>query len=140
MGSDLEASRDNGGTGADEQSAPKSYDKLFDEMCPYYMSMGMSLAEYWDGDPIYVKFYREAHELKKEEKNRELWLQGMYFYDALVDVAPLIKAFAKNPKLTPYPSEPYALTKKEKEEKEKREMLKMKADMEAWMLRVNKAM
>lgn len=43
----------------------------------------MSLAEFWEGPPRLVKYYREAHRLKMEEENQKAWVQGMYFKSAL---------------------------------------------------------
>ncbi|MCH5203136.1 MAG: hypothetical protein J1F03_00225 [Oscillospiraceae bacterium] len=89
-----------------------------------------------------VKYYRKAHELKRKERNQELWLQGLYFYEALCDVSPVLHAFAKKgTKPTSYPAEPYALTIKEvKDKKEREERLrvdKMKAKMAAWAAKTN---
>lgn len=48
------------------------------------------------------------------------WLQGMYVYEVLMDVAPYIKAFSKErPKA--YPKEPYDLFKEQREAREERE-------------------
>lgn len=128
--------------GADgEGSAPLSYTEVFEQLCPEYMAMGMTYHEYWDGEPELAKYFRQMMKVKNKQRNRELWLQGMYIYEALCDASPLFHSLAKNPKPLPYSSEPYALDEAEKEEKEerkaKREMEKMQADMEAWMKKVN---
>ena len=89
------------------------------EQFPCYLALGMSAAEYWDGDPWWAKSYRDAEKLKTEKLNRELWLQGMYFYDALCKVSPILHAFARGgTKPNPYPEEPYALTRKEDRDRE----------------------
>ena len=105
----------------------------------------MSAEEYWDKDCLLAKAYREADRIKEERLNQSLWLQGMYFYEALCDVSPLLQAFAKRgTKAIPYPSEPYAVTaeqakrKKEKEEKIKYE--KIKAKMAKWAEKTNAVM
>ena len=46
----------------------------------------MTYDQYWNDDCQLVKFYRKAHKLKNEQKNQELWLQGMYIYEALCNV------------------------------------------------------
>lgn len=97
----------------------------------------MTPDEYWNGSADLVIHYRKANEIKNERKNQELWLQGLYFYEAIVCVSPVLHAFAtKGAKPLPYPNEPYALTKeaqeKKKEEKEKEKFLKMKKAFEAW--------
>ena len=79
-----------------EGSLPFStYTERFYEQFPYYLSIGMTPDQYWDGDPALVKYYRKADELKWERKNQELWLQGMYFYEAICDASPVLHAFAK---------------------------------------------
>lgn len=105
----------------------------------------MTNEEYWEGDCVLVKAYREADKIKEERLNQRLWLQGMYFYEALCDVSPLMQAFAKKgTKAIPYSSEPYAVTaeqvkrKKEKEEKLKYE--KIKAKMAKWAEKTNAVM
>lgn len=102
----------------------------------------MSAEEYWDGDCVLVKAYREADKIKEERLNQRLWLQGMYFYEALCDVSPLLQAFAKKgTKAIPYSSEPYAVTaeqvKRKKEREEKLKYEKIKAKMAKWAEKTN---
>ncbi len=127
------------------RSAPfsNSYTKTFYEVFPYYLSIGMTPEQYWDGDPLLAKYYRQADELKRQRRNQELWLQGMYIYEALCDVAPIFHAFAKRgTKPTPYTDRPYSLTNKEREDekrlREKRERDKARRYMEAKMAALNK--
>lgn len=54
----------------------------------------MTYEQFWFGDPFLVVYYRKQYELKIERKNQELWLQGLYIFDA-VSVA-LNNAFSKN--------------------------------------------
>ena len=128
-------------TGAEsKESAPLSYNELFETLCPEYMAMGMTYDEYWNGDNLLPKYYRKAEEIKQRKKNHEFWLQGMYVYEAILDASPVYREFAKNARPLPYPTEPYPLSKKEKEEqqerKEKFEMEKIKASMSAWMKKI----
>ncbi len=129
----------------DGQSVPfsKSYTATFYEVFPFYLSIGMTPEQYWDGDPQLAKHYRKADELKRQRKNQELWLQGMYIYEALCDVAPIFHAFAKKgTKPTPYTDHPYSITTKEREDEqklqEKRERDKARRYMEAQMAKLNK--
>lgn len=39
--------------------------------------------EYWHGEPYLTQAYKEAYKIRKEEKNWECWLQGLYFYHAM---------------------------------------------------------
>lgn len=118
----------------DGKSAPLSYAEIFENKCPEYMAMGMSYAEYWDGDATLPRYYRKAQKIKNKQRNSEMWLQGMYYYEALIDASPLFRFSTKPTKPLPYPDMPYALDKKEIEEqkvlREKEEMLRMKAYME----------
>jgi hypothetical protein len=103
----------------------------------------MTPEQFWDGDPLLAKHYRQADQIKRKRKNQELWLQGMYIYEALCDVAPILQAFAKKgTKATPYPDHPYALTTKEREAErklqEERDREKARQYMEAQMARLNK--
>lgn len=105
----------------------------------------MTYDEFWNKDVELAKFYRQAWKIKQDIKNHELWLQGMYFYEALLDVAPVLHAFPKKgAKPTPYPERPYELKpdkkekKAEKIEKEQKSNKKAKTIMEMWMVAVNK--
>ena len=127
------------------QSAPfsNSYTRTFYDQFPYYLSIGMTSDQYWDGDPSLAKYYREADKIRTKRRHEELWLQGMYIYDALCDVAPIMHAFAKRgTKPRPYPDHPYAITERDKENErkliEKREREKAKRYMEAKMASINK--
>ena len=120
-----------------------SYADTFSSRFPYYLSIGMTEEQYWDKDCMLAKYYREADELRKERMNQELWLQGMYFYDAMSRLSPILKAFAKaGTKPMPYVEDPYPITKKSaKENEEKKE--KAMADkglryMQDYMLQANK--
>lgn len=99
-----------------------SHTEIFESACPYYLALGMTPEQYWKGEPSLARWYRESFRIKQEMRNEELWLQGMYFYDALCDASPLLHAFAKKgTKAAPYPKEPYDLglgnkqTKKQKQ-------------------------
>lgn len=129
--------------GGRSESSAVSYGKQFWDMFPVYLAMGMTEEQYWDGDPMLAKYYRKAEEIRNERRNQELWLQGMYVYDAILCASPILRAFAKKgAKPKPYPTQPYALTakerKKEKEDKERKVYAKGKQYMEAFMASTNK--
>jgi len=54
-----------------------------DDMCIYYMSIGVPNEVFWDGDYTQLKYFYQAHLKRKEDKNHELWLQGAYINNAL---------------------------------------------------------
>lgn len=123
-------------------SAPFSMTEQFYDHLPFYLSIGMTLDQYWNDDCLLARYYRKAHRMKQQRRNQELWLQGAYFYEALSDVAPVLHAFAKKgTKITPYVSEPFALTDKEVQERKKREERlrydKQKAKIAAWAAKTN---
>ena len=103
-----------------------SLTETFEELCPIFMSYGMSYDEYWHSSPYRAKFYLKAHKLKVKQKDEELWMQGMYIYEALCDVSPILHAFSKKgTKPLPYSSRPYldnvqAVQTKEQQEREKK--------------------
>ena len=104
----------------------------------------MTFEQYWDGDPSLVKYYRKAHELQRKRTNEDLWLQGMYIYEALCDVSPLLQAFAKKgTKPHPYPDRPYSITRddlaEERKLREQRERERAKQYMLGKMAKINKA-
>ena len=103
----------------------------------------MTPEQYWDGDPALARYYRKADEIRRKRKNEELWLQGMYIYEALCDVSPILQAFAKKgTKPNPYTDRPYSITKNdievEKELKAKRERDKARQYMLGKMAKINK--
>lgn len=120
-----------------------TYTEQFYEALPYYLSIGMTYEQFWNDDPMLAKYFREADEIRVERKNQELWLQGLYVYEALCDASPLMNAMAKKgTKARPYPQKPYAITekqrKREAEEKEKLIALKGKRMLEMYMRQNNK--
>ncbi len=131
------------GSGGVTATAPlKTYTEKFNELFPYYLSIGMTEEQYWDKDNQLVIPYRKADELRMTRTNQELWLQGAYFYDALCRVSPILHAFAKKgTKPTPYMAEAYALTEKQaelvQEEKSKKVFDKGRKMMEGFMTQHN---
>ena len=71
--------------------------------------------------------YRKAYRIRQENENRFAWLQGMYIYEALCDVSPILHAFAK-PGATakPYPDKPYEFQAEKKQTKEETNKEKMR--------------
>ena len=87
------------------------------------MSIGMTYDEFWNQDVRLVETYRKAAELRDKRRNQELWLQGMYIYEALCDASPLFRFSMKKGtiKPEPYVKEPYPITAAEAREREERE-------------------
>lgn len=133
---------ENGGDGGIGRPSPiVRYGDKFEELCGYYMSLGMSYHDYWDGDNCMTKYYREAEEIKKERRNSELWLQAAYIYEVLLDASPVFNPLSKKNKPFPFRSEPIPITNsgsKKSEERKKKQMLENgKEAMRAMMAAFN---
>lgn len=131
----------NGGKSANG-FVPSSLTEQFYEHLPFYLSIGMTYEQYWDGDCLLTRYYRKAHQMKQKRRNQELWVQGAYIYEAIIDIAPVLHAFAKKGvKPLPYVSEPFPLTQKEVMERRKQEEKikynKQKAKIAAWAAKTN---
>lgn len=116
-----------------------SLTEIFEELCPIYMGYGMSYDEFWYGDVYRAKFYRKAYEIQMKHKDEEFWIQGMYIYDALCRVSPILHAFSKSgTKPLPYPKQPYmaeadiAKSEEEKQKQIENERLIARLHFENW--------
>lgn len=119
-----------------------TYSEIFERLCPQYMSIGMSYSEFWDGDVSAVRAYREAQELREKQKNRELWLAGLYTYEALCDASALFRFTMKKGSIKPepYPSQPFPIGEEEVVAAERRREEQMKAEFAAYAERMMKKM
>ena len=80
----------------------------------------MTYEQYWEGDSWLVKYYRRAYELRREEINWQSWLQGMYIYEAIADISPILHPFArKGTRAKKYADKPYEFKKPERKKKAK---------------------
>ena len=97
----------------------------------------MTAEEYWHGDVDLPRFYRKAQEMKRSQKNWELWMQGRYIFDAIICA---FNGDVNKRYETGYLDEPYPISQKEAEERERRlekaqyekDIALMKARAEAW--------
>ena len=122
-----------------------SLTKIFEDCCPIYMGYGMSYDDFWYDTPYKAKFYREAYEIQVKHRDEEFWMQGVYIYDALCRVAPILHAFSKSgTKPLPYPDKPYlsnkevALSEEEQEKKLENERLIAQVHFMNWARAVEK--
>lgn len=89
-----------------------SLTELFEKICPIYMSYGMTYNEFWYGSAYMVSFYRESYKLKLKQQDENNWMQGMYVYEALCKVSPVLHAFSKKgTKPLPYAEKPFLMDK-----------------------------
>ena len=101
---------------------------MFKEAFPYYLSLGMTFAQYWEGDAWLLKAYRRASQIQNQRMSEELWLQGYYNFHAFSVALSNLNFSKKKRKLNEYMKEPLRLlplTKAEKEEKAKAERQKV---------------
>ena len=131
-----------GRNGTRYSSLSTSYAEYFEELCPYYIHAGMTYDQFWNQDCTMVKAYRKAYDMKQEDDNFKLWLQGRYIYDALCAVAPIVRAFSKARKPADYVSEPYMLkteySKYRERQKQAESTNKARAFMESFAVEFNR--
>lgn len=76
----------------------------------------MTADQFWDGDPWLTAAYREANRLRNQRKSEEMWLQGLYFYNAVgVVVGNAFRKKGATPRQ--YLDEPLRITPLSEEEK-----------------------
>lgn len=116
-----------------------SLTKVFEEQCPIYMSYGMSYDEFWHGDAYLTQFYRDSYKIRVRQMDERMWMQGMYIYEALCDVSPILHAFSKKgTKPLQYSKKPYlsdvenVKTDEEKEQEVKNAQLIARLHFEQW--------
>lgn len=128
-------------TESESEQPERTYTDFFREMCPYYLSIGMTWDQYWKGDCGLAVYFREAEELREKRRNEQAWLQGRYIYDALLRLAPMFRAFGGG-EIRPYIEEPYPITEADRaraqKDEEEREVAGIQARMAAIMQSVNK--
>ena len=89
----------------------------------------MTNEEFWYEEPRLAKAYREAQKLRNDQINQQLWLQGLYNYDALSVV--ISNAFGgKGAKKLKYMTEPVELHPHKDTPEEIRQ--KLVKELDAW--------
>jgi len=99
----------------------KSVTDFFIQEEPFYLSIGMTHREYWDGAPELARYSLKAFNLKRkrefEDKNYLCWLQGMYNFRAVfAGVSYAINGKEAERCGVNYPEEPFDFTETSKEE------------------------
>lgn len=115
-----------------QQTSATPYGDIFDEQLPYYMAIGMTYEQYWDGEVGMKSAFRKAYKIRMETEQRiadqNNWFMGQYMMQALqavklVVLAPALNA-QKNIELPKYPDKPYL----EKAEEIKKEEVRKKKE------------
>ncbi len=94
---------------------------------PYYLAIGMPAEEYWCGDVFLTETYRRAHDLRRQRKSEEMWLQGLYNFRAFSTALSNLNFSGKPKRLNRYIDEPFRiipLTEEEKAAKAEKERQK----------------
>lgn len=100
----------------------RSLGEFLDELCAYYVAIGMPWQEIMYGERAAFDDYELAYEFKKVQENQALHLQGFYNYMAVS--CSLSAAFAeKGKKGTPYPQYPIPITETEKKAEKERNIM-----------------
>lgn len=90
--------------------APQSdFTKYLDTMCPYYLNYGMTWDEFWHESIERWGDYWQKHQFAIEQRNQELWLQGLYIRSAIASCLD-----SKNK----YPDKPQRITEMTESEKD----------------------
>lgn len=102
------------------------------------MAMGMSVSEFWDGDPTLAIHYRKAFEVEQEIHNMWQWRMGAYFVSALdATVGNVFRKKGTKPK--EYVDHPFPLSDKKDEDgltsEQKRQNDKFTKALESSMMR-----
>ncbi len=116
-------------------STPTQYktdSQVFEECCPFYLAIGMSYAEYWEGDSSLARYYRKAYKIKQEETNHNAWLQGLYIYDA-ISTALHNALRGKGKKAEKYAEKPYQFQREKTEAEKAREVEVEQRKAMLWM-------
>ena len=123
---------------------------VFEEVCPFFISIGMTYNQFWYDDVSIAKAYLKAFKIKQKRENEieewRMWKQGVYTYEALCDVSPVLHAFAKKgTKPLPFPTKPYGIeenniekTEAQKEQEAENERLRAIIKFKSWAKSVKK--
>ena len=84
----------------------KTNTQIFYDALPYYLSIGMTTSEFWEGNVFLAEVYHKAHQLKNQQINEYMHLQGFYVYQAVSTVASNIHFDKKTHKVNQYMPEP----------------------------------
>ena len=114
---------------------PLSYTQIFEESCPYFMSIGMPREEFWHGDPVACRDYLRASELTQAQRNNDSWWNNYYAFIAYsIALGNLFRDKGSNPQ--EYLKRPLSLTVKEAEEQkiqdEKERYERIKTKLKRW--------
>lgn len=112
-----------------------TFTEAFFDVFPQYLAMGMTSDEFWNGNPLLVKSYRKAYQLRQKAEEWARWRNGMYVYAAIGNLAPILRASFGGCTVKPkeYMDKPFPMTeeeaKQQEEERQSESIKKMLAVM-----------
>lgn len=67
-----------------DEDAPEitTLEERLDDLCLYYMAMGVPYDVFWHGDYCCLKYYEETYLKQRKIHNEEAWMQGIYNFVA----------------------------------------------------------
>lgn len=86
-----------------------AFESMWDNLCAYYLSVGLPVEEYWHGDYTNFKYYVEAHRLKLKEQNYFAYLNGLYNFQAVTTAISNFHMDGKSHKVNEYLDKPIDL-------------------------------
>jgi len=91
------------------------------------MAIGMTYEQYWYGDPLMVRAFYKAEQLRQQRMNESAWLYGAYTLRALdATVGNMVRKHGAKP--AEYPTKPIELFKTEETKTEKSVREQQEAD------------
>ena len=105
------------------QKEYSSFTEVFEEMCPYFMSIGVTYEQFWYGDFDICKYALKAEKLRNVKKNNDFWWNSLYIFRALLDASPAFHDFGSGDEVKIKPLDrPLPLTQEEAEEREQQKI------------------
>lgn len=59
-----------------------TFTQVFEEVCPMYITYGMTYEQFWYGDPWMCRAYAQSYLLKRKVENENAWIMGAYMANA----------------------------------------------------------
>lgn len=99
---------------------PLSITEIFERDCPYYLAIGMTYDQYWYDDPLMVRAFYKAEQVRQEMRDTDAWNHGAYVKAALDSViGNMFRPKGREP--IKYPDKPSVRAAREQQEQTRRD-------------------